>query len=234
MIQDFVQDYLERLTRELDFDRSLSRCVRQEVEDHLWEAVAADPAGNTFESQSRAIANFGDARAIAAEFAVLSLARHSRRAALVAVLVIAGVFIAMKTRVAWYAGMPWAISEDIRAISAAVMLIDRYAFLSSVVIGLGGWIYIQSRNIPAAFDPVYRSQLRRFFLICSAASAALIVSVTSDAVLTALRLRGAEFSATSLLSICSIPIEIVCVGILVFQIRRITLRATSTAALMQS
>jgi hypothetical protein len=234
MIQDFIQDYLERLAHELDFDRSLSRCVRQEVEDHLWEAVAADPAGNTFESQSRAIANFGDARAIAAEFAVLSLTRHSRRAALIAVLVIAGVFIAMKARVAWYAAMPWAVGDDIRAVSAEVMLIDRYAFLSSVIIGLGGWIYIQTRNIPAAFDPAYRSQLRRFFLICRAAAVALIVSVASDAVLTALRLRDVEFSTTSLVSILSIAIEIACVGILVFQIRRIALRATSTAALMQS
>jgi hypothetical protein len=229
-----ISDYLALLTRELDFDRSLSRCVRQEVEDHLWEAVAADPAGNTSESQRRAIANFGDARAIAAEFAVLSLARHSRRAALVAVLVIAGVFIAMKARIAWYGAMQSAISDDIRAVSALVGLIDRYAFLSSVVIGLGGWIYIQSRKIPATFDPAYRRQLRRFFLICGAAAAALIVSVTSDAVLTALRLRGTEFSATSLVSIFSLTIEIVCVAILVFQNRRIALRATSTAALMQS
>ena len=37
-----IENYLELLARELDFDRSLSRCVRQEVEDHLWEAVAAD------------------------------------------------------------------------------------------------------------------------------------------------------------------------------------------------
>jgi hypothetical protein len=114
------------------------------------------------------------------------------------------------------------------------MLIDRYAFLSSVIIGLGGWIYIQTRNIPAAFDPAYRRQLRCFFLICRAAAAALVVSVASDVALTALRLGGMEFSATSLVSILSIAIEIVCVGILVFQIRRVALRATSTAALMQS
>ena len=37
-----IPDYLKRLERELNFDRSLARCVRQEVEDHLWEAVAAD------------------------------------------------------------------------------------------------------------------------------------------------------------------------------------------------
>jgi hypothetical protein len=229
-----IPDYLERLAHELDFDRSLSRCVRQEVEDHLWEAVAADPAGNTSESQTRAIANFGDARAIAAEFAVLSLARHSRRAALIAVLVIAAVFIAMKARIAWYAGMPWAVDDNIRAVSALVLLIDRYAFLSSVVIGLGGWAYIQSRKIPAVFDPAYRSHLRRFFSICRAAAGALIVSVISDAVLTALRLRTIEFSTTSLVSVCSMAIEIVCVAILVLQVRRVVLRATSTAALMRT
>ena len=60
-----IADYLELLARELSFDRSLSSCVRQEVEDHLWEAVAADPAGNTPGAQQRAIANFGDARLIA-------------------------------------------------------------------------------------------------------------------------------------------------------------------------
>jgi len=98
-----IPDYLERLARELSFDRSLARNVRQEVEDHLWEAVAADPTGNMLAAQQRAIANFGDARAIAAQFAVISLARHSRRAGAAAVLVIASVFIAMKARIAWNA-----------------------------------------------------------------------------------------------------------------------------------
>jgi hypothetical protein len=44
-----ICDNLESLAGALSFDRSLSRCVRQEVEDHLWEAVAADPIGNRFE-----------------------------------------------------------------------------------------------------------------------------------------------------------------------------------------
>jgi hypothetical protein len=229
-----ISDYLDRLTRELDFDRSLSRCVRQEVEDHLWEAVAADPAGNTSETQRRAVANFGDARVIAAEFAVISLARHSRRAAIAAVLAIAGVFIVMNARVAWHAATPWAISDDMRAVFGLVGLIDRYAFWSAVVIGLGGFAYIQSRKLPAAFGPAYRRQLHRFFLLCSAAAAALVVSVTSDAVLTALRLQASEFSTISLLSIVSIAIEIVCVGILIRRIRSVALRAASTAALTRT
>ncbi len=228
-----ISDYLDLLGRELGFDRSLSQCVRQEVEDHLWEAVVADPAGDTSEAQRRAIANFGDARAIAAEFAVISLARQTRRAAVAAVVVIAGVFVTMKARVAWSAAIPWLISDEMRAVGAIVASIDRYAFWSSVVVGLGGLAYIQSHKIPAAFGPVYRRQLRRFFLLCGAAAVALIVSVASDSVLTALRLSGTEFSAISLLSIVSIAIEIASVGFLVFQIRSVTLRAAFTAALTQ-
>jgi hypothetical protein len=127
--------------------------------------------------------------------------------------------------------MQMAISDDVRAAGSLVMTIDRYAFLASVVIGLGGWIYIRSRQIPAAFDPAYRRQLRRFFLLCDAAAAALVVSVISDAVLTALQLSGTGLSAEFLVPILSMAIELVCVGILIFRIRGVALRAASTAAL---
>jgi hypothetical protein len=229
-----IPDYLDRLARELDFDRSLSRRVRQEVEDHLWEAVAADSTGNMLQAQQRAIANFGDARVIAAQFAVVSLAKYSKRVGLAAVLVIAGVFLAMKARVAWYAAMQWAISDDMNAVSGLVAQIDRYSFWLSVIVGLGGWAYIRSRRIPAAFHAAYRRQLRRFFLLCITAAAALVVSVISDGVLTALRLQGAESSAEFLVPIVSMVIEIACVGILVFHLRGIALRAASTVALLKT
>jgi hypothetical protein len=229
-----IEHYLDLLARELDFDRSLSHCVRQEVEDHLWEAVAADRSGNSREAERQAVANFGDARAIAAEFAVISLARHSRRAGIAAPLVIVSVFVAMKVRVAWYAAMQLTIGDDLRAAGSLVMTIDRYAFLSSVVIGLGGWIYIWSRQIPAAFDPAYLRQLRRFLLLCGAAAAALVVSVISDAVLTTLELRGTGLAAEFLVPILSMAIELVCVGILIFCIRCVALRAASTVALTQT
>ena len=229
-----IRDYLDRLSRELDFDRSLARGVRQEVEDHLWEAVAADPAGNMPEAQRRAVANFGDARAIAAQFAVVSLARRSRQTGVAAVLVIAGIFIAMKARIAWYAAAQWVISDDLRAISRLVGMIDRYAFWLAIVVGLGGWIYIRSREIPAALHPAYRRQLHRFVLLCGTAAAALVVSVVSDAVLTALNLHGAELSAEFVVPIFSMAIEIACVGMLVFHIRGVTQRAASTAALLKT
>jgi len=227
-----ISDYVDQIAGELIFDRSLSRCVRQEVEDHLWEAVAADPTENMLEAQQRAIANFGDARTIAAQFAVISLAKHSRRVGAAAILVIAGVFIVMKARLAWYVAMQWAMSEDMRAISGIVVSIDRYAFWLSVIIGLGGLAYISSGRIPSSFHPAYRKQLRRFSLLCMIATAALVVSVISDGVLTALQLFGTELSAEFLVPIFSMAIEIACAGVLVFYIRSITQRTASTAALL--
>ena len=97
-----ISDYIETLVDALSFDRSLSGRVRQEVEDHLWEAVASDPRAGGPEAEQRAIANFGDPHAIAAQFAVVSLAKQTRRVSTAIILVIAGVFIAMKARVAWY------------------------------------------------------------------------------------------------------------------------------------
>jgi hypothetical protein len=229
-----IQDYLDGLSRELDFDRSLARCVRQEVEDHLWEAVAADSTGNLLEAQRRAVANFGDARVIAAQFATVSLAKQSRKAGVAAVLVIAGIFIAMKARVAWYAATQWAIGDDLKAVGGLVGVIDRYAFCLAAIVGVSGWLYIRSREIPAALHPPYRRQLHRFFLLCRTAAAALAVSVVSDAVLTALKLRGTELSAESVVPLFSMAIEIACVGLLVFQIHGVTLRAASMAALTKT
>ena len=64
-----ISAYLERLGAALSFDPLLARCVRREVEDHLREAVAADPLGDGLTAERRAIANFGDPDVIAAQFA---------------------------------------------------------------------------------------------------------------------------------------------------------------------
>ena len=230
-----IPDYLELLARELDFDRSLSRRVRQEVEDHLWEAVAADSTGNMLAGAAARHREFRRcARHRGPVRRGLARKRTPRRAGVAAVLVIAGVFMAMKARVAWYAAMQWAIGDDMKAVSGLVVQIDRYSFWLSIIVGLGGWAYIRSRRIPAAFHPAYRRQLRRFFLLCTTAAAALVVSVISDGVLTALQLPGRELSAEFLVPIVSMAIEIACAGILVFHIRGIALRAASTAALLKT
>jgi hypothetical protein len=229
-----IPDYLESLGRALSFDRSLSRCVRQEVEDHLREAVAADPIDDGMGAERRAIANFGDPQIIAAQFALISLAKQSRKVGAAVVLAVAGVFVLMKARLAWYAAAQWALCDDMRAVSAVVGLIDGYSFCLSLVIAIGGWAYVSNHRLPVAFYPAYRKRLGRFLLLCTAATGALVVSVISDGVLTALRLFGTEPSADFVVPILSMAVEIACAGILVSQVRAITRRRTSTATLLET
>jgi hypothetical protein len=109
-----------------------------------------------------------------------------------------------------------------------VVSIDRYAFGLSVFVGTAAWIYIDSRRIPPAFTPEYGTQLHRFFLLCLAATGALITSVISDGVLTSLRLVGTRWSLGSLIPVVSMAIEVVCAVRLVVSIRGMTQRAAST------
>jgi hypothetical protein len=224
-----ISEYLERLARELAFDPSLSRRVRREVEDHLWEAVDSSPMADRLEAERRAVANFGDPHAIASQFAVVSLAQQARRVGVAAVLLIGAVFIAMKARLAWYGVMECPLIEELRALSQIVASIDRYAFWLSVAAGIAAWIYIDSRSTPPAFTREYRGQLRRFSLLCSATTGALMVSVISDGVLTGLRLIATQWSAVFLVPIFSMAIEIACAGVLISYIRGIARRTAATA-----
>jgi hypothetical protein len=222
-----VSEYVDRLTSKLDFDPSLSRCVRREVEDHLWEVVSADPTGDRLAAARRAVSNFGDPHAIAAQFAVVSLARHARRLGMAAMVGIAAVFIAMKARLTWYALMECSTGQ-MGALGQLVVSIDRYAFGLAVFVGAAGWIYIDSRRIPAAFTPEYGTQLHRFFLLCLAATGFLIASVISDGVLTSFRLVGTRWSLDALIPVVSMAIEVLCAGGLVVSIRGMTQRMAST------
>jgi hypothetical protein len=134
----------------------------------------------------------------------------------------------MKARLAWYAVMQCTISDDIRAVSGIVGLIDRYSFWLSVIIGIVGWAYISGRRQPTIFYTAYHRQFSRFLLLSIVATGALVVSVISDGVLTALRLPETELSPEFLFPVFSMAIEIACAGVLVFQIHRVTQRATST------
>jgi hypothetical protein len=229
-----ISEYVEVLAAKLSFDRSLSRRVRQEVEDHLREAVAVDPAGSALEAERRAIARFGEPLDIAAQFATLSLARQTRRAGVAFVLVILAVFAAMKTRIAWYALRQWALSDDMRAAGGVVASIDAYAFWLSLVVGVAGWAYISICRTPATFQPSYHTQLHRFFVLCTVAMGGLIASVISDGVLTSLRLFGTQASSDFFIPVFSMAIEIAGASVLAFRIRRIRHRVASIAGLVKA
>jgi hypothetical protein len=183
------------------------------------------------EAQRRAIANFGDPRALAAQFAMASLAGQTRKVGATVVLVIAAVFLAMASRVAWYDLTQWAVCEATRPLGETVGLIDRAAFCFAVLSGIAGWAYVGRRQAPIAFHPSYHRQLRRFLLLCALALCGLITSVICDGVLTVLRLSGWEFSVNFLIPLLSMAIEIVCASLLVIHIRDIARRTASTAAL---
>ena len=207
--------YADALARRLAFDPSLARSVRQEVEDHLWEAAEADASVEPLEAQRRAVANFGDPGIIAAQIAAASLAGQARRIGVTVMLVLAGVLVSMTMRVTWYDMTQWALCENAIELGDRLGLIDRAAFLVAVIGGLAGWISSSGR-----------------IRLWAIAAGGLLASVACDALLTALRLSGWEFSADFLIPLFSMALEVAFVGILVFHLRRLA-RRTNEMVLLQ-
>ena len=226
-----IADYLDTLARALSFDPALSRRVRREVEDHLLDAVAADPARDAREAERQAVARFGEPHAIAAEFARVAVARQARSLAAAIVVMVFVVFIAMKARVAWYAATQWTMAEDMRPAGEIVLRIDRYAFWTAVILAIAGFAYMVGHRVAPALHRARARHLRHVSLLCAIAAAALAVSVVSDGLLTAFQLRGALSWAESLIPISSMALEIACIGVLAWQIRAITRRAACARAL---
>ena len=192
-MSDLMTAYLDQLTRELSFDPSLARRMRAEAEDHLQEAVASDPMGGTTEAERRAIARFGAARDIAAQCAVPSLVKQVKNAGAAATLIAVGVLIAMKIRIATYAATLQVVSDDpaLDRLRTVISTIDRYAFWCGLLIAICGWAYI---SIVCASDEarlVWPKRLRLSLLTYAAAAVAVVITVASDTILTALRLLPA-------------------------------------------
>jgi hypothetical protein len=226
-----ISEYLERLSAALSFDRALARRVRQEVEDHLQQVIAADPSNGSIAAEQRAIAEFGDAQAIAAQFAMISVAEQMKKLGTALILVIAGVFVTMKGRVAWYAITGGDPGHDMTPVTRIVASIDRYSFWLSVLIATVSFAYVMGRPIPTLVDARYRKQLHCMLVSCLAAITSLFLSVISDGVLTAIRLMGAELCSWSLVPIGTMAIEIACVGTLVFHLWMTRWRTVSAVSL---
>jgi len=225
-----VADYLDALTRDLGFDRLLAHRVRQEVEDHLWEATAAN-GDSSMEAQARAVRCFGEAREIASQYAALSLLRQARRSGAIIVLASGALYIAMKGRVAWYGLMQWTLSDAMQPVGKVVLAIDRTAYILAFLLGVVGWGYISSRRVAPRFHALCRAQLKRGLLLAMAAACPMIVSVIADAVVTALRyLEERPPVSVFFIPALSIAIEVVFATVLVIVIGktlRNTLRASS-------
>jgi hypothetical protein len=224
-----IADFAAALSRELAFDRPLSRRVREEVEDHLWEAAASEPDQDPLAAQRRVVARFGDPRAIAAQYAASSLYRQTKAVGALAVLVIACVYLTMKGRHAWYGLMHWGMGDQLRALLEMVMPIIRYTFAAALTLGIVGWVYSVSRKTPPCLDLAHRRQLRVSQLLSGAATGAIVLSVILDICVTTVRLAEATLSAQALVPLGLVVAEIVFAVALAVQLLG-TVRRTALAA----
>jgi len=214
-----ITEYIDALARELRFDVPLSRRVRREVEDHLWESIANEPNSDPIEAQHRAIARFGDPRKIACQYAASSLRKQTRRGGFINILALIGTYLGMKGRGAWYGFMQWGLSDHLKDLLATWISIDLNAFRMALAIGIISLGYIASRRAPMSFEHGYRRQVRRCVALCAATAAALLASVVTDIIITVLRLYETRLPAAALVPALSIAAEIALVSVLVAYIR---------------
>jgi hypothetical protein len=228
---EIIAAYAASIAGRLDFDPSLSRRVRQEVEDHLWESMSTR-ASNGLETAQEATARFGDPQALAAEFATMWLAEQTRKLSAAAVLLVLALLLIMKARLAWYGIAQWTLNAELRTVGLTVGLVDIYAFWLAVTCVVAGWAYLFGYRIAASCA----AQCRRFcHVVCltSVSVLALMVSVTCDVVLTALRLVGRDFSAQALIPLASVAAESALIGVLVLKICSLATRMPRTTALVK-
>jgi hypothetical protein len=225
-----IAAYLKRLSDALEFDPALASHVVAETREHLFDAADQESIDDREEAERRAVDRFGDPRALAAQFAAISLARHARRVGVGVILAIVTIMVMMKTRVAWYAFVQWTLADDARATAASIHSISRYSFWLAATLGIGTLIYIGRRRTPMRLHAGYRRHLRCIACLLACATAALAVSVIGDLILTGLRIEM-ERSAEAVIPIASLSIEIASIAILVFMIANASRRTAQMARL---
>jgi hypothetical protein len=221
-----VTDYLDTLARELGFEPALAWRVRTEVADHLMEAVEGDPSGTPEERAARAVRAFGDPRAIARDWVALSLLRQTRRTGAMVIVVTAGMFLGMYARVLWSGMLQLTSGTEFARLAQIGRAVDHVAFPGAFAIGILGWALLTLRSSPAA--ALDQRWLRWSLRLSELAAAALIVSVATDALLTAIRLDGIA-PARVLVPLLSLALEIGLAALLVRDVRA----ARRRAALLQ-
>jgi hypothetical protein len=230
-----ISEYLDTLEAALHFDSSLARRARKEFEDHLRQTVADDPSEDRGQAEQRAIANCGDPRVIATAFAVISLVRQTKRLGVAIVLVLAGMFLLMRGLVAWYAAIEWAISDDMKPLSATIGMATRYTFWTATLIGIVAWAYGSMHRSPQDYAyPKYCRHLHRFCTLSSIATAALLVCVLGAGALATIRLASTCPSIAFFIPVLSVALEVLAAGTLVMLIRALTRQAEFTAGLQKA
>jgi hypothetical protein len=232
--QDPIADYLDALAHELRFDPALAHRVRQEVEDHLRQsAEERSDCMPAAEAERRAIAGFGDPRAIARLYAPAALLTQSRRAGIVVLVALAGIYAMMKGRFAWYGFTQWQLSPDIAAAVAAGFSAVRWVFIIALALALVGTVYIGSRQPLREFHRACHRQLLCCVALCASAAFVLLVAIGLDGIMTGLRMAGREPSAIFVVPIFSMLIE-ASLGIMLMRTVGAVIQRTMTARALLS
>lgn len=138
-----IDAYLVELRSQLAFDPSLASRLSEEIEGHLREAAEADPAWPSPDAEHRAVARFGLAREIAAQFAADGVNRQARRTWLTLLAALIVTFVAMRLRVVWL--------DDVgEAMSALAPFVDRYGFVCAISVASIGWLVLRHSMLPIA------------------------------------------------------------------------------------
>jgi len=216
MPPETIAGYLAALRAELAFDPPLCARVCAEVQDHLYAAIEAEPSGG---DEADAVARFGSPHALAEQYRVLSLFTRMRRSGVTLVLAVAAVFVVMEARLAWYALTQWNASAGLKAITAVVLPIDRYAFLTAAACGLAGWLYALLATPSTGLSSALGA-LRRCQLLLRIAALAIAVAVVVEVFLSLYRFAEAGASTAVLLPAATILLEAACVLAIALSLRK--------------
>ncbi len=118
--------------------------------------------------------------------------------------------------------------NDLRAI---ILSVDRYAFWCALLIAVYGWTHIGFVRASRETSLVLRKRLRQSLTMCSAAAVAVVITVASDTILTALKLFPAGQSAAIFFPSLTIGLEAALAIVLVLRLRITVQRLASSARL---
>jgi hypothetical protein len=205
-----IAAYMKRLQDALGDDPALSARIMQEVRDHLEEALAAETTEDPCAAERRVIERFGDPCELAAQFAPIFLARHTRRAGLSILIATVVIMMMMKARVLWYGIVEWKLTEPVQTVASRIIAVDRYASWLAIAIAIASVLYVSRHAVPLRLNEDSQKYAQRAAGLFILATIPLGISVASDLALTILQLP-AVLNATALIPVMSMSIEIACI-----------------------
>jgi hypothetical protein len=224
-----ISAYMKRLQDALGDDPAWSAQIMQEVRDHLEEALAAETADDPSAAEQRVIERFGDPCELAAQFAPISLARHTRRAGLLVLIATVVIMIMMKARVLWYGMVEWKLAEPVQIAASRIITVDRYASWLAIAAAVASVLYVARHAVPLHLNEDSQKYAQRAAGLFILATIPLGISVASDLALTVLQLPSV-LSTTAIIPVASMSIEIGCIVAAALMVRNAAHRVPGAEA----